>query len=316
MEQKIVVAEAEDAGIRADVFLSEELDKSRSAVQKMMDGGFVLLACKDGTEKRVSKHDRIQANDSYLCWLPDPEPCQVEPEDLPLDVRYEDDDVIVINKAKGMVVHPAPGHENGTLVSALLFRCKDSLSGIGGELRPGIVHRIDKDTTGLIAVAKNDFAHAALAAQLADHTMHRVYQAIVIGCPKDDEGTIHAAIGRSSADRKKMAVVPQAKGRDAITHYTVLERFQGFSLIECRLETGRTHQIRVHMSSIGHPLLGDTVYGGGKTLFEKKHASYIEGQALHAKQLVFNHPRTGEIITVEAPLPENFETLLRLLRNG
>ena len=311
-DRRVIPAEAADAGLRLDVFLAASLDMTRSAAQKLLDGGLVTSALPDGSEKELPKNARVKPGDVFFVTVPEPAPLEVAPENIPLDVRYEDDDVIVISKPKGMVVHPAPGHETGTLVSALLYAVGDSLSGIGGTLRPGIVHRIDRDTTGLIAVAKNDRAHVALSAQLADHSMHRIYDAIVIGNLKNDEGTVDAPIGRSPADRKKMAVVPG--GRHAVTHYTVLERFPGFTYVRLRLETGRTHQIRVHMSHIGHPLLGDEVYGGGRTPFEKKHAALIDGQCLHAGTLVFRHPTTGEEVTVTSPLPADFSHLLDILR--
>ena len=227
------------------------------------------------------------------------------PEDIPLDVVYEDGDVIVVNKPKGLVVHPAPGHPDGTLVNALLHHCGDSLSGVGGALRPGIVHRIDRDTSGLIIAAKNDFAHQKLSAQLQDHTLARIYRCIVTGKLREDTGTVDAPIGRCPTDRKKMAVV--ANGRSAVTHWTVLERFQGFTYVECRLETGRTHQIRVHMASIGHPILGDTVYGA------KKAVPGLQGQCLHAVGLRFLHPRTGEAVELWCDLPEEFQAQLRKL---
>ena len=239
--------------------------------------------------------------------LPEPEELNVDPENIPLDILYEDDDLLVVNKPKGMVVHPAAGHSSGTLVNAVLYHCRGNLSGINGVLRPGIVHRIDKDTTGSVIVCKNDAAHQALAVQFADHTITRRYRAIVHGVLTDDEGIIDAPIGRDNADRKKMAV-NQVNGKRAVTHYTVLKRFERFTYIECRLETGRTHQIRVHMASIGHPLLGDSVYGPKKCPFPK-----LEGQTLHAMILGFVHPRTGEYIETSAPLPEYFQRLLDLL---
>ena len=231
----------------------------------------------------------------------------IVPQNIPLDVVYEDEDVIVVNKPKGLVVHPAPGHPDGTLVNALLYHCGDSLSGINGELRPGIVHRIDRDTSGLIIAAKNDFAHVKLAEQLQDHTLARTYRCIVTGNLREDTGTVNAPIGRCPADRKKMAVV--AGGRNAVTHWTVLERYPGVNYVECRLETGRTHQIRVHMAYIGHPILGDTVYGN------KKPVPGLQGQCLHAVGLQFIHPRTGELVKLACPLPEEFEKQLKKYRN-
>ena len=239
--------------------------------------------------------------------LPDPVEADVLPQDIPLDVAYEDDDVIVVNKAVGMVVHPAAGHPDGTLVNALLYHCGESLSGINGELRPGIVHRIDRDTSGLIIAAKSDFAHLALAGQLQDHSLYREYEAVAVGGFQEDAGTVSAPIGRHYSDRKKMAV-DRLRGREAITHWTVLERFSGYTHLQCRLETGRTHQIRVHLASIGHPLLGDTVYGA------KKPYPGLAGQCLHAKRLSFVHPRTDERVTVECPLPEYFRLVLEKLR--
>ena len=227
-------------------------------------------------------------------------------------VIYEDADIIVINKPKGMVVHPAPGNMTGTLVSALLYHCGGSLSGIGGVQRPGIVHRIDKDTSGLLVVAKNDVAHRSLSEQIALHTAYRRYMALCVGSPKEETGTVDAPIGRHPVDRKRMAIV--TGGREAVTHFTVKERFHGISLIECKLETGRTHQIRVHMSSIGHPVLGDTVYGGDKCRASKLHSKYISGQALHAYRLELDHPRTGERMSFEAPLPENMAHLIEIFR--
>ena len=311
-DRRVIPAEETDAGLRLDVFLAGAIDVTRSAAQKLLAAGLVTAAMPDGSEKELPKNARVKPGDVFFVTVPEPVPLEVVPENIPLDVRYEDDDVIVISKPKGMVVHPAPGHETGTLVSALLYAVGDSLSGIGGTLRPGIVHRIDRDTTGLIAVAKNDRAHVALSAQLADHSMHRIYDAIVVGNLKDDEGTVDAPIGRSPADRKKMAVVKD--GKRAVTHYTVLERFPGFTYVRLRLETGRTHQIRVHMSCIGHPLVGDEVYGGGRTPFEKKHAALLAGQCLHAGTLVFRHPTSGEEVTVTSPLPADFSRLLNILR--
>ena len=250
--------------------------------------------------------------------LPEPEAVDIVPQNIPLDVVYEDEDVIVVNKPKGLVVHPAPGHPDGTLVNALLYHCGDSLSGINGELRPGIVHRIDRDTSGLIIAAKNDFAHVKLAEQLQDHTLARTYRCIVTGNLREDTGTVNAPIGRCPTDRKKMAVV--AGGRNAVTHWTVLERYPGVNYVECRLETGRTHQIRVHMQWKGHPLFGDERYGGDRILKGttfNKYKQFIENcfaamprQALHAKSLGFQHPTTGEQVYFESELPEDFRTVL------
>ncbi len=290
---------ADRDGERADQFLARMTEGlSRSAAQRLLEEGAVA---RRGVS--VKKNERLAAGDTLEVRLPEPEPADVAAQDIPLDVVYEDDDVVVVNKPVGLVVHPAPGHPDGTLVNALLYRCKDSLSGIGGELRPGIVHRIDRDTSGLIIAAKNDAAHLALAAQLQDHSLYREYEAVVLGSLKEDSGTINAPIGRHRTDRKKMSV-DRAGGREAVTHWTVLERFPGFTHVRCRLETGRTHQIRVHFASIGHPVLGDTVYGA------KKPWPGLAGQCLHAKRLSFLHPRTGTRVTLECPLPGYFTELL------
>ena len=300
---------SEEAGERADVYLSGKLGITRSAAQKLLTDGAAVLP--DGSP--VKKNARVAAGDSFAVAIPDAAPPTAEPEDIPLDVVYEDGDIIVVNKPQGMVVHPAPGHLTGTLVSALLFRCGDSLSGINGVLRPGIIHRIDKDTSGLICAAKNDRAHVSLSEQLKDHSMRRTYRAIVVGGLPQDQGTIDAPLDRSRADRKKMAVVRQGEGREAVTHYSVISRLPGFTYAQMKLETGRTHQIRVHMASIGHPVLGDHVYGGGSTQFEKKHPSLFAGQCLHAAELELTHPSTGERMTFSAPLPDNFQKILSLL---
>ena len=290
-------------GERCDQFLSRQLPElSRSAAQRLLEEGAVTLR-----GVRVKKNYKTAPGDELVLVLPDPVEADVLPQDLPRDVAYEDDDVIVVNKAVGMVVHPAAGHPDGTLVNALLYHCGESLSGINGELRPGIVHRIDRDTSGLIIAAKNDFAHLALAGQLQDHSLYREYEAVAVGGFQEDAGTVSAPIGRHYSDRKKMAV-DRLRGREAITHWTVLERFSGYTHLQCRLETGRTHQIRVHLASIGHPLLGDTVYGA------KKPYPGLAGQCLHAKRLSFVHPRTGERVTVECPLPEYFRLVLEKLR--
>lgn len=275
---------------------------SRSGAQKLLEAGAVTL---DG--KPVRKNEKTVPGREYAVELPEPEPVDILPEDIPLDVVFEDEDVLVINKPKGLVVHPAPGHWSGTVVNALLYRCRDSLSGINGQLRPGIVHRIDKDTSGLLIVAKNDFAHQKLAGQLQDHTLSRTYVCVACGSFRQDAGTISAPIGRCPGDRKKMAVVPD--GRPAVTHYQVLKRFSGYSYVQCRLETGRTHQIRVHLSWQNHPILGDMVYG------RKKPELGQSSQCLHAKELRFLHPRTGEEITVSCPLPEYFVQVLKKLED-
>ena len=275
---------------------------SRSAAQRLCEDGQVLL---NGAPAK--KNARVAPGDVLELTLPEPQPTQAQAEDIPLDVAYEDADVIVINKPKGLVVHPAAGHWEGTLVNALLHHCRDSLSGVGGALRPGIVHRIDKDTSGLLIVAKNDFAHQKLAAQLQDHTLARTYVCIVCGNLREDAGTVNAPIARDKNDRKKMAVRPD--GKPAVTHWQVLARYPGYTYVQCRLETGRTHQIRVHMASLGHPILGDTVYG------HKKPELGQNTQCLHAKELTFRHPRTDEPLTVTCPLPEEFERVLQVLEH-
>ncbi|MCF2663665.1 RluA family pseudouridine synthase [Oscillibacter valericigenes] len=302
MELLTLQPNKEDAGQRVDAWLAANLeDVTRSAAQRLLEEGRVTCG-----GKPLAKNYKLNGAETLEVSLPDPEPVDVVPQDIPLDVVYEDSDVIVVNKPKGLVVHPAPGHPDGTLVNALLHHCGDSLSGIGGELRPGIVHRIDRDTSGLIIAAKNDFAHQKLAAQLQDHTLARIYRCIVTGNLREDAGTVNAPIGRHPVDRKKMAVV--ANGRPAVTHWTVLERFPGFTYVECRLETGRTHQIRVHMAHIGHPILGDTVYGN------KKPVPGLQGQCLHAVGLRFHHPRTGEMVELFCGLPEEFQTQLQKCR--
>ena len=291
---------ADRPGERADALLARLVpDLTRSAAQKLLERGAVTL---NGGLAR--KNDRPAPGDVLEVVLPDPEPIDLVPQDIPLDVVYEDGDVIVVNKPVGLVVHPAPGHPDGTLVNALLYHCGTSLSGINGELRPGIVHRIDRDTSGLIIAAKNDRAHLALAAQLQDHSLARTYEAVAVGGLREDSGTVDAPIGRHPVDRKKMAI-DRKNGREAITHWTVLARYPRYTHVECRLETGRTHQIRVHLASIGHPLLGDTVYGA------KKPVPGLAGQCLHARRLRFVHPSTGEPVELECPLPEWFQDVLR-----
>ena len=290
-------------GLRADQFLAAALDGlTRSAAQKLLEEGRVL--CQG---KVLKKNDRLKEGVPLTVVIPDPEPVEIIPQDIPLDVVYEDEDVIVVNKPVGLVVHPAPGHPDGTLVNALLFHCGQSLSGINGQLRPGIVHRIDRDTSGLIIAAKNDAAHLGLSAQLSDHTLARTYECLVVGNLKEDSGTVDAPIGRHPSDRKKMAVV--AGGRPAVTHWEVIARYPGVTHVRCRLETGRTHQIRVHMAYIGHPILGDTVYGA------KKPVPGLTGQCLHAVGLRFIHPRTGEMVELHCPLPEEFLAQLWKLEN-
>ena len=291
---------ADREGERLDAFLARSVPGlTRSAAQKLLEDGAVTLSGRPG-----KKNDRTAAGMEVSLTLPQPEPLDVLPQDIPLDVVFVDEDGIVGNKPVGLVVHPAPGHPDGTLVNALLYHCGSSLSGINGQLRPGIVHRIDRDTSGLIIAAKNDRAHLALAAQLQDHTLARVYEAVAVGSLKEDSGTVDAPIGRHPVDRKKMAV-DRKNGRPAVTHWSVLARYPGYTRVECRLETGRTHQIRVHMASIGHPLLGDVVYGN------KKPFPGLAGQCLHAKRLRFLHPSTGEPVEVECPLPQWFTDVLK-----
>ncbi|MBM6722400.1 RluA family pseudouridine synthase [Pseudoflavonifractor phocaeensis] len=289
-------------GQRADQFLAAALPQlTRSAAQKLLEEGAVTL-----NGRPVKKNYKTAPGDELVVVLPDPAPVDILPQDIPLDVVYEDEDVIAVNKPVGLVVHPAAGHPDGTLVNALLYHCGNSLSGINGALRPGIVHRIDRDTSGLIIAAKNDAAHLALAAQLQDHSLYREYEAVCVGNLKQDQGTVNAPITRHPTDRKKMAV-NFLQGREAVTHWTVLERFPGYTHIQCRLETGRTHQIRVHMAHTGHPLLGDVVYGS------KKPWPGLAGQCLHARRLSFVHPRTGERLTLECPLPSWFQEVLTKL---
>lgn len=302
-----MTAAENDIGKRLDVFVSERFSITRSFAQNLIDDGHVLVNL-----EVKSKNYRIRPGDCVEANIPEPTELSAEAEDIELDVVYEDEDIIVVNKPSGMVVHPAPGNENKTLVNALLYHCKGTLSGINGVIRPGIVHRIDKDTSGLLVVAKNDEAHVFLSSLLKEHGIKRVYHAIVMGHLKENEGTIDAPIARHPTNRKKMAVV--SGGREAITHYKTIEEFSGFTYAKMELETGRTHQIRVHMSHIGHPIMGDTVYGGGKTPFEKAHKPLIDGQMLHAKELSFPHPRTKEIVRFECPLPENFEKILDILK--
>lgn len=306
------IVEREHAGARLDAFVSEITELSRSGAVKLIESGEITVC---GTP--VSKKYALKEGDTVEIRIPEPEPYEAVAEDIPLNIIYEDKDVIVINKPSGMVVHPAPGNYSGTLVNALLFHCRDSLSGIGGIMRPGIVHRIDKDTSGLLVVAKNDAAHKHLSEQLEYHGVVREYHAIVRGGFKCDTGTVDAPIGRHPVDRKKMAVLTNADAhaKDAVTHYEVIERYGDASYLKLFLETGRTHQIRVHMAHLGHALLGDEVYGASKTRFEKLHPTLFDGQMLHAKRLSFVHPRTEERVEFECELPDNFQKALELLQN-
>ena len=294
------------AGQRVDLFISSVTDGSRSSSQKMIEDGFVFA-----NNKKISKNYKLKDGDKIKVFISPPKECKVKPENIPLDIIYEDSDIIIVNKPQGMVVHPAPGHDSGTLVSALLYHCGSSLSGINGVLRPGIVHRIDRDTSGLICIAKNDASHISLAEQLKDHTMHRVYKTITIGSLSEDSGTINAPIGRHRSDRKKMAVV--SSGKSAVTNYHVICRPPSYTYARVQLETGRTHQIRVYMAYIGHPVLGDHIYGGGSTLLEKHHPSLFAGQCLHAAELELIHPSSGKIMHFSAELPHNFSEILSLI---
>lgn len=298
-----VTAEAEEAGTRADVFLAAKLGVSRSNMQKLLEDGRVKRS-----EKIIKANYKVRAGEMFVVDIPEPEPIEAVPENIPLDIIYEDDDVVVLNKARGMVVHPAPGNYTGTLVNALLYHCSN-LSGINSAIRPGIVHRLDKDTSGIMIVAKNDAAHISLSQQIQSKTAVRTYLAVVRGNIKTDSGTIETQIARDKTDRKKMAVVKEG-GRDAITDYEVLERFGKYTLVRCKLRTGRTHQIRVHMEYLGYPLVGDPKYSPMKTPFG------IKGQALHSHTLEFTHPRTGERMKFEAPLPEDMHKIITRLHNG
>ena len=297
MEPILLRASEESKNQRLDAFLAS----SRSQATRLIESGEVAV-----NGRAVSKSYKLAGGEDIAVTLPEPEPVEAVPQDIPLDVVYEDADVIVVNKPSGMVVHPAPGHPDGTLVNVLLYHCAGTLSGVGGALRPGIVHRIDRDTSGLIIAAKNDAAHQYLSAQLADHTLARTYECIVVGALREDRGTVDAPIARHPTDRKRMAVV--AGGREAVTHWEVIARYPGYTHVRCRLETGRTHQIRVHMAYIGHPILGDTVYGA------KKEVPGLTGQCLHAVGLRFLHPRTHEVVELSCPLPEEFTRMLQKIR--
>ena len=302
MEPILLRASEESKNQRLDAFLASSLDGlTRSQATRLIESGEVAV-----NGRAVSKSYKLAGGEDVAVTLPEPEPVEAVPQDIPLDVVYEDADVIVVNKPSGMVVHPAPGHPDGTLVNALLYHCAGTLSGVGGALRPGIVHRIDRDTSGLIIAAKNDAAHQCLSAQLADHTLARTYECIVVGALREDRGTVDAPIARHPTDRKRMAVV--AGGREAVTHWEVIARYPGYTHVRCRLETGRTHQIRVHMAYIGHPILGDTVYG------TKKEVPGLTGQCLHAVGLRFLHPRTHEVMELSCPLPDEFTRMLQKIR--
>lgn len=302
MEPILLRASEESKNQRLDAFLASSLDGlTRSQATRLIESGEIAV-----NGRAVSKSYKLAGGEDIAVTLPEPEPVEAVPQDIPLDVVYEDADVIVVNKPSGMVVHPAPGHPDGTLVNALLYHCAGTLSGIGGALRPGIVHRIDRDTSGLIIAAKNDAAHQYLSAQLADHTLARTYECIVVGALREDCGTVDAPIARHPTDRKRMAVV--AGGREAVTHWEVIARYPGYTHVRCRLETGRTHQIRVHMAYIGHPILGDTVYGA------KKEVPGLTGQCLHAVGLRFLHPRTHEVVELSCPLPDEFTRMLQKIR--
>ena len=304
MAENIITLKSDISGVRIDKFISDNLEnQSRSYIQKLIEDGLVTL-----NEKPVKAKYKVKIGDEFNIVIPEAEELDIVAEDIPLDIIYEDKDILVVNKPKGMVVHPAPGHYTGTLVNAIMYHCKDNLSGINGVLRPGIVHRIDMNTTGSLLVCKSDKAHQIMADKFKVHDLTRKYHCIVHGNIKEDEGVINAPIGRHPIDRKKMSTKCK-NGRNAITHYKVLKRFGNYTYVECQLETGRTHQIRVHMASIGHPVLGDDVYGPSKCPFK------LDGQTLHAKILGIEHPITGEYMEFDAPLPEYFEKLLKKLEN-
>ncbi|MDD6381592.1 MAG: RluA family pseudouridine synthase [Lachnospiraceae bacterium] len=300
---KTISVDENDAGIRIDKYLSEHGDKTRSFYQKAIEEQKILI-----NDAPVKNNYKLRSGDVITIEPIEEEVLDVHPENIPLDILYEDDDILIVNKPKGMVVHPAPGHPDHTLVNAVMYHCGDSLSAINGVIRPGIVHRIDRDTTGSLIICKNDKAHLFIAEQIKEHTVNRIYRGIVIGRMSVMEGTIDAPIGRSKIDRKKMAI-DRVHGRNAVTHYKVLENFKEYAYCEFKLETGRTHQIRVHMASIGHPLLGDTVYGPSKCKYN------LEGQCLHAMTIGFVHPSTKKYVEFQAPLPEYFNKMLKVLEN-
>ena len=303
MEKKTYIIKQDIEGVRLDKAISENDSKlSRSMVQKMLENGNILV---NGKPAKASY--KVAVGDKIEVTYDEPKEVDLKPEDIPLDVVYEDSDILIVNKQKGIVVHPGNGNPDGTLVNAIMAKCKDSLSGIGGEIRPGIVHRIDKDTSGLLIVAKNDFAHLGVSEQIKNHEVKKTYIALVIGVIKENNGTIDMPIARSKNDRVKMAV--DKNGKNAVTHFKVLQRYKGYTLLEVNIETGRTHQIRVHMSQIGYPLVGDSVYSNGKNPFG------VEGQMLHSSKLEFVHPRTGEKMQVEAELPEYFQLVLKELES-
>ena len=305
MDENVILIQAEESGERIDALLAHNLDNfSRSAIQKLIEDGNVTL-----NGKTIKKNYKPLTGDVFEIVLPEIAEIPLIAQDIPLNIAFEDDDIIVINKERGMVVHPAPGHPDGTLVNALMHHCGDSLSGIGGEKRPGIVHRIDKDTSGLLVVAKNDYAHQFLSAQLADRSLSRVYEAVLRGTLKEDSGTIDRPIGRHPTDRKRMAVTDR-NSKNAVTHWEVIARYNSYTHVRCKLETGRTHQIRVHMASIGHPLLGDFTYGAASP------DKGLEGQCLHARQLKLIHPRTEKQVVIESELPEYFTLVLDKLGNS
>ncbi len=301
MDKKILTASEQAAGERIDRYIATQTDLSRAAVQGLIENGLVSVA-----GKTVDKNARLRGGEEIVLTLPEPVAYTAQPEDIPLDIVYEDEHLLVVNKPKGMVVHPAAGNYTGTLVNALLHHCGDSLSGINGVLRPGIVHRIDKDTSGLLLVAKNDRAHQGLAQQIAEHSLTRLYETVIIGAPREDSGTVNAPIGRHPIHRKKMAVTAQ-NSKNAVTHYEVIARYAGYTHLRCRLETGRTHQIRVHMAYTGHPVVGDAVYGPSK--FSKE----LQGQCLHARTVGFIHPITGEYLEFTSELPAYFQDFLARL---